>query len=135
VVVTEGGNIVVFHQAKPAVLVFDADGKLLSAWGDNFSGSHGMTLVKEGAVEYLWLTDQYSAEVVKTTLDGRVVMTLQKPDHEIYQRGMYSPTWVAVNEERFGGNGDIWVADGWSRGASSIARTQWPRTKLVTCMW
>jgi len=28
---------------------------------------------------------------------------------------MYSPTWVAVNEERHGGNGDVWVADGYGQ--------------------
>ena len=113
VVVSETGNVLVFNQANPAVLVFDADGKLIDWWGDRFLGAHGMTLVKEGDTEYLWLTDQGTGEVVKTTLDGQTVLNIDRPDHPVYQKASYSPTWVAVNEERFGGNGDIWVTDGY----------------------
>jgi hypothetical protein len=113
IVVTDAGNVIVFHQANPAVLVFAPNGKLLRSWGDRFGGAHGMTLVKERATEYLWLTDQYSAEVVKTSLDGETTMTLARPTHPVYKEGKYAPTWVAVNEERFGGNADIWVADGY----------------------
>ena len=113
VVVSETGNVLVFNQANPAVLVFDTGGKLIDWWGDRFPGAHGMTLVKEGDTEYLWLTDQSSGEVVKTTLDGKTILNIDRPDHPVYQKAGYSPTWVAVNEERFGGNGDIWVTDGY----------------------
>jgi len=113
VAVAESGNILVFHQANPAVLVYRHDATLLDAWGANFPGAHGMTLVTEGEEEFLWLTDQNTAEVVKTTLDGKTIRSLPQPDHEAYVKGTYSPTWVAVNDERYGGNGDIWVADGY----------------------
>ncbi len=115
VVVSEAGQVVVFHQANPAVLVFDTDGKLQDAWGDRFEGAHGMTLVRDGDVEYLWLTDQNSGEVVKTMLDGQTVMNIQRPEHPAYTAGNYAPTWVAVNEEWHGGNGDIWVTDGYGQ--------------------
>jgi DNA-binding beta-propeller fold protein YncE len=115
VVVTEAGKVIVFHQATPAVLVFDADGALLDQWGD-FAGAHGITLVKEGEQEFLWLTDQNSNAVVKTTLDGEVVMSIPQPDLPLYDDGGYCPTWVAVNEERHGGNGDVWVTDGYGSG-------------------
>lgn len=48
VVVSESGNVFVFHQANPAVVVFDPGGQLLDAWGERFPGAHGMTLVREG---------------------------------------------------------------------------------------
>jgi len=115
VVVSEAGQTIVFHQANPAVLVFDKAGKLQDAWGDRFEGAHGMTLVQDGDVEYLWLSDQTSGEVVKMTLDGQTVMNLQRPALPAYQTGGYAPTWVAVNQERHGGNGDIWVADGYGQ--------------------
>src|SRR5450432_3871348 len=51
VVVTQDGQIIVFHQADPAVLIFNADGQLQHSWGDHFLGAHGMTLVNEGGVE------------------------------------------------------------------------------------
>jgi hypothetical protein len=113
VVVSETGNVLVFNQANPAVLTFNPAGELIRTWGDRFLGAHGMTLVKEGDTEYLWLTDQTSCEVVKTTLDGQTVLNLERPALPVYEKANYAPTWVAVNEERFGGNGDIWVTDGY----------------------
>jgi DNA-binding beta-propeller fold protein YncE len=113
VVVSSNGDVLVFNQADPAILEFSSDGILKRYWGDRFHGAHGLTLVQETGAEYLWLTDQDSAEVVKTTLDGRTLMNLERPPHPAYTKGTYAPTWVAVNEERFGGNGDVWVADGY----------------------
>jgi hypothetical protein len=57
VVVTRDGRVIVFHVGKPAVLIFDAGGSLVETWGDRFPGAHGLTLVEENGVEYLWLTD------------------------------------------------------------------------------
>jgi DNA-binding beta-propeller fold protein YncE len=114
VVVTSSGNVMVFNQANPGVLTFNPDGQLIGQWGDRFDGAHGMSRVVEGDEEFLWLTDQNTAEVVKTTLDGKSVMNIAKPDHPVYREGgKYTPTWVAVNEQRFGGNGDVWVTDGY----------------------
>ena len=111
---TESGVVIVFNQATPAVVFYDQQGQLFRSWGNRFPGAHGMTLVKEGDTEYLWLVDSVTGEVVKTTLDGRTVQQIEKPQIEIYEKGgKYAPTWVAVNEERFGGNGDIWVTDGY----------------------
>src|SRR5690606_4564239 len=64
VVVSRTGDVLVFHQADPAMLVFDEAGKLKNAWGD-FKGAHGLTLVEEDGAEYVWLTDQGSRQVVK----------------------------------------------------------------------
>ena len=73
-----------------------------------------MSVAFDGNVPVLWLADQNSGEVVKTTLDGRTLLNLQRPDIPAYRgSGRYAPTWVAVSEERVGGNGDVWVADGY----------------------
>ena len=113
--VTPEQDVVVFHQAHDAVLIYSPDGELKSKWGgDRFPGAHGLTLVVDpDGRPYLWLADEKTHEVVKTTLDGDEVMTLDKPDHPAYSNGKYVPTWVAVNEERHGGNGDVWIADGY----------------------
>jgi hypothetical protein len=116
VVVTTDGRVVVFHLGNPAVLVFDAYGSLLDAWGDRFPGAHGLTLVREGAADYLWLTDYTTGEVVKTTLSGETVLSLPFPELAGFDDPKYAPTWVTVFEERSGGNGDIWVADGYGAG-------------------
>ena len=120
VVVTRDGRVIVFHLANPAILIFNAQGALLDAWGDRFPGAHGLTLVEERGTEYLWLTDYKTGEVVKTTLQGETVLSLPFPDFQGYNDPKYAPTWVSVFEERFGGNGDIWVADGY--GAAYVHR-------------
>ncbi len=120
VVVTRDGRVVVLHVARPAVLVFDQRGALVDAWGDRFPGAHGLTLVEEDGREYLWLTDFRTGEVVKTTLAGETVCALPRPDFRGYDDPKYAPTWVSVFEERFGGNGDVWVADGY--GAAYVHR-------------
>ena len=121
---TEAGNVITLHQGDLTVLVFDKDGGLLRSWPLGLNEAHGLTLVKDGDTEYLWIADngrkrlpgadyeypagarRVSGQVVKMTLTGEVVMSLQEPGLAIYREGDYMPTWVAVNEERHGGNGD-----------------------------
>ena len=119
VAVLKSGEIVVFHQADPAVLFYSPAGELLRSWGC-FPGAHGLTLVEENGAEYLWLTDEVTKDVVKMSLDGVVVSRLAQPLHSAYEKGSFIPTWVAVAEDRFGGSGDIWVADGY--GCSLVHR-------------
>lgn len=113
VAIDSKGNMYVFHQAAPAMLVYDQVGKLLNSWGD-YPGAHGLTLVEEGEDEFLWLTDQDKAAVEKTTLSGKICQSIKPPYYAIQEK--YIPTWVSVNEIRHGGNGDIWVADGYGSG-------------------
>ncbi len=131
IVVTEAGEVLTYHPGESRVLVLDDSGNLARSWPTTLVEGHGMTLVKEGETEYLWMVDNGSKEVrennyaftpesvkltgqiVKMGLDGRTLMKLPKPRDSRYEKGSYSPTSVAINEERFGGNGDIWVADGY----------------------
>ena len=102
-----------------------------ASWHLPVADAHGITVVNEGGAEFLWIADNgrkrqpelgyeyppssgpFSGTVLKSTLDGQIVTTLPKPSVEIYREGNYSPTLVAVDEERYGGSGDIWVADGY----------------------
>ena len=130
--VTADGQIISFHQGDPTVLVFGKDGNLLRSWKTSLTEGHGITLVQEGQLEYLWVADpgrkrlkqhdyQYptgdriSGRVVKMTLDGQEVMSLPQPELPVYAQGNYCPTSVAVHEDRLGGDGDIWVADGYGQ--------------------
>ncbi len=138
VVVTESGDVITFHPGDSTIVVLGSAGSVLRTWDLAVADAHGMTLIKEGGADYLWIADNgrkrqfqlgydyppstgpYSGKVIKTTLDGEIVSTLPKPDLAVYQEGNYSPTFVAVNEERHGGNGDVWVTDGY--GESYIHR-------------
>ena len=133
IVVTEAGDIITGHQDDPAVRVFNKDGIFQRSWESGVAETHGMTLVKEGETEYLWIADngrkrhkstgyeyppdsgKVTGQAVKKTLDGQNIVTLQSPELVIYKDGHYMPTSVAVNEERHGGNADTWVADGYGQ--------------------
>ncbi|QEN17041.1 hypothetical protein D3H54_06240 [Mycobacterium sp. ELW1] len=62
--------------------------------------------------------------VVKMTLDGQIRSELPippvHPDVAAGPMGPYCPCGVAVDEERLGGSGDLWVADGY--GSSVLHR-------------
>lgn len=122
-----------FHQVDKTLLRFDNQGNLKESHQTDLTEAHGITLVKEGDTEHLWVADngkkrlaengyeypggdiQVVGQVVKMTLDAEPLTKLATPPLEIYDKGDYSPTWVAVNEERHGGNGDVWVADGYGQ--------------------
>jgi hypothetical protein len=62
--------------------------------------------------------------VVKVSLDGRLVLELPEPPTDTRwlpgRLGSYRPCGTAVDEARFGGTGDVWVADGY--GSSLVHR-------------
>jgi hypothetical protein len=129
--VSERGFVISFHQEDRTLLAFDAEGTLRGSHKTELTEGHGMTLVKEGDTEFLWMADngskrrssldyeyppdaqKTSGRVVKMDLEGRILKELPKPDDPGYQRTRFSPTSVAVDEERLGGTGDVWVADGY----------------------
>ena len=117
VAVDSQNRVYVFTQSirEPvnAMLVFDEDGTFIKTWNNNYEkGAHGLTLVKEGSEEFLWLCDYSTQRVVKTTLDGEEILTLpQPPLPEVYpERKNYIPTNCAPIP-----NGDVYVADGYGR--------------------
>lgn len=99
------------NETRNNVLVYNKDGKLLTHWGHDYPGAHGLTLVDEGGEEFLYLADFLRHEVVKTTLDGRVVQTLGFPaESGLYQSAAeFKPTETAVNPT----TGDVYVTDGY----------------------
>ncbi|HZQ28371.1 MAG TPA: hypothetical protein VFA94_11795 [Acidimicrobiales bacterium] len=130
VVVTRSGDVVTFHSGDPTLMVFTPEGALRRTIPTALTEAHGMTLVEDDGVEHLWIADcggkmvkgdagyQFSngpagGQVVKLTLDGEVALRLPRPPVPEYEDGPYAPTWVAVDERRFGGSGDVWVADGY----------------------
>lgn len=131
--VTREGNVLTTHPGEPAVLTFNASGRLIGAWATGLTEVHHILLVEENGTELLWLTDNgskrlpelgydypadsptRSGRVVKTTLTGQPILELKLPDLPEYHGNRCATTALAVNEERFGGNGDIWVADGYGQ--------------------
>jgi len=117
------GRIYVFHTVHKtsvktdAMVVFDAKGKFVTSWGSEYAGgAHGLHIQKEGNAEYLYLCDTKRSTVTKTTLDGKVLLTLGYPkesdkyrmDKDSKPLVKYIPTNLAV-----AANGDIFVGDGY----------------------
>jgi hypothetical protein len=131
VVVSRTGDVITFHAGDPNLIVLRPDGEVRRTIPTALREAHGMTLVEEDGVELLWVADcgvkmvaggpapegyepatgPSGGQVVKMTLDGEVVMRLARPPGG----DPYAPTWVAVDERRFGGTGDVWVADGYGQ--------------------
>lgn len=116
VAVLDDGRVVVFNQAVPGVLFYDANGKLVDSWGDRFTGAHGLSVTRRHGKQQLWLTDQSSCEVCRVDLQGNLQQRLAPPPVDVRPNGKYTPTWAVENEQ----NGDIWVADGY--GGSAVYR-------------
>lgn len=57
---------------------------------------------------------------MRVRLDGNIVQRLDPPPKRFYGKDPYCPTSVAVNERSRGGDGSIWVADGY--GANLVHR-------------
>ncbi len=116
------GHIYIHHtvnatsESFDSMVVFDKDGKFVKSWGKDFKGgAHGLFIFKEGQNEFLYLCDTQRALVVKTTLAGEELFTLEYPiESEAYKPGAdgkrikYSPTNLAMAP-----NGDLYVGDGY----------------------
>jgi len=107
------GRIFVHNMSEHAVVIFDADGNFLDAWGKEFAqGAHGLQYSLEDDGEFLYLADIARHIVVKTTLSGEMLWTLGCP----MESGVYGvpeefvPTNVAIAP-----NGSIYVADGYGK--------------------
>jgi len=111
IIIDASERVYVNTDTTDAVLMFDTDGRFIGSWGKEFAGGlHGMTLVRECDREILYLTHTGRHEVVKTTLDGQVLMTFPFPTKAgIYRTpDEYKPTGVAV-----AANGSVYVGDGY----------------------
>jgi hypothetical protein len=128
---TSDGLIVTCHPGLPLLMFLRPDGSLARSFRLDVTEAHGIACSGVGGTERLWVADSggkrlpgpgypaHSAEgggqVLELALDGTVLRRLEKPDLPNYTEGKFSPTNVAVDDERLGGTGDVWVADGYGQ--------------------
>lgn len=107
---SKGRLIMITDEVKNNIIIYDRSGKLITTWGNEFPGGHGLTLFNEGGQDVLFICDPDTGRVVKTTVDGKKLMELPHPHsinvYETTQR--YKPTETAIAP-----NGDIYIADGY----------------------
>ncbi len=106
----KGRLIMVTDETKNNIIIYDKSGKLLDSWGHEFPGGHGLTLWNAGGDEFLFICDPNLGKVFKTTLNGKILLTIGHPSEiGIYAKeDPFKPTETAI-----GPNGDIYVADGY----------------------
>ena len=129
-VLSPAGTIVTFHPGLPRALELAADGALRASWDVPVVEGHGIAVASDGVEPCLWFADpgskrdpgsQYNSPIkgpprtVKTDLRGNVLAEMGIPDLPAYREGGYAPTHVAVFDEARGGNGDVWITDGYGR--------------------
>ena len=106
----KGRILLLTNETKNNVLIYSKSGKLLDTWGHDFPGAHGLTLVNENGTEFLFITDTVKHQVYKTTIDGKLLMTIDVPlETGVYKKAEeFVPTETAIDT-----NGDIFIADGY----------------------
>jgi len=106
----QGRIIMLTNHVQNNVIIYDQSGKLIEVWGTEFPGAHGLTINEEEGIEYLYISDNSLHQVIKTTMDGTIVMKLDYPaESGLYESAnQYIPTETAIAD-----NGDIYVADGY----------------------
>ncbi len=109
---SNGRIILLTNDTRNNVIIYDKSGRLIEVWGTDYPGAHGLTLNVENGEDFLYISDNNRHEIIKTTIDGKVVMTLPWPkDTGLYEKPeQYIPTETAIAS-----NGDIYIADGYGQ--------------------
>ncbi len=109
---SQGRIVLLTNHIRNNIIIYSKKGKLLQSWGTEYPGAHGLTLMNEGGEDMLYITDTERHEVIKTTIDGRVLMVLPYPaEVDAYEdASQYLPTETAI-----AANGDIYIADGYGQ--------------------
>jgi DNA-binding beta-propeller fold protein YncE len=100
-------HVYVFTRANPPVQVYDAQGKLLRAWGTKIIGSaHHIKIDHEGNV---WIADLDQHVARKFTPEGKLLLTLGTPGKAGRDKThLFLPTDMAITPA-----GEIFVSDGY----------------------
>ncbi|WP_018628982.1 6-bladed beta-propeller [Niabella aurantiaca] len=108
----KGRILLLTNETKNNVIIYDKSGKFLSAWGTEYPGAHGLTLFDENGTDVLFICDNARHQVIKTTIDGKVLLVLDYPR----ETGAYTkPEEYIPTETTIAPNGDIYVVDGYGR--------------------
>lgn len=100
------GSVYVYHRGEPPVIVFDASGAFVTAWGQgHIVDAHGMFI---SADDRVFLVDRDAHEVLVFTTEGKLLQSLGERHFPRFQAPFNHPTGVAVAPD-----GEIYVTDGY----------------------
>lgn len=98
------------NDVRNNILAFSKDGEVISSWGTDYPGGHGLTISDENGVEFLYITDTIRHQVIKTSLKGDVIAVFDYPKEipDYQSADEYKPTETVVAP-----NGDVYITDGY----------------------
>jgi hypothetical protein len=107
---SQGRIILLTNHQQNNILIYNPHGEIVDSWTLGFKSAHGLTLASEDGQDYLYICDYRTESVVKTDLQGKVLLRFPTPaELGIYTNPIkYLPTGTAVAS-----NGDVYVADGY----------------------
>jgi peptidylglycine monooxygenase len=110
VAVDSRDRVYAYQRQDPPMLVFDSDGRFLTAWGTGrLTDAHGIYI---GPDDHIYVCDRDAHEVLKLTPEGKIVLTLGRRGRPALQAPFNHPTDVAI-----AATGDIYVSDGYGNSA------------------
>jgi sugar lactone lactonase YvrE len=115
------GHLIVLTRGDKTFFEFDRDGTFIRAFGDKlFTRSHGLVIDREGN---LWATDVGSHVVVKLNREGQTLLTIgTRGEAGEWNEATGSRKLNQPNDIAIAGNGDIFVVQGHTPGASGDPR-------------
>lgn len=106
VAMNQQGEIIVFHRGKRPLMVFNAQGQFLQAWGDDLIGSaHGCRVDADNRI---WVTDIARHRVLKFDSQGKLLLSLGTGKAGAADDQFNKPTDIA-----FGNDGTFFISDGY----------------------
>lgn len=109
---SKGRILLLTNDTHNNVLIYDKKGRLLSNWGREYPGAHGLTIFDENGTDVLFICDNARHQVIKTDTSGKELLVLNFPK----ETGQYSKQEEFVpTETAIAPNGDIYVADGYGK--------------------
>ncbi len=107
---SKGRILLLTNETKNNIIIYNKSGKLIDTWGKEFPGAHGLTIQKTGKEDLLFITDTNRHQVYKTTIDGKILFTIDPPPEiSVYQKKeAFVPTETTVLD-----NGEFYIADGY----------------------
>lgn len=106
----KGRIVLLTNETRNNIIIYSKSGRLIDTWGKEFPGAHGLSIQHAGKEDFLFITDTNRHQVFKTTIDGKILLTIDPPsDLAAYKKKeAFVPTETAVLE-----NGDFYIADGY----------------------
>lgn len=107
VCIDQRGRILLSHNTRRPIIIFDRQGNYLETWGRGIIGeAHSIRAAPDGSI---WVADRDRQQILKFTPDGTVLATYG----EFGKRGNTITRFNEPTDVAFGPNGDIYVSDGY----------------------